>query len=219
MKITHEGKEIEVLTPEEVSAKITEVEAKGKQTLEETTSRLNTEWQEKVDNKESDLVRAQNEKKTIEEQIAKGGEQGANFKILKDALDKKDADILGLQNSLKAIEDTRFTDFRNGITTKLANGDKEVEKKILHHFDETLKSLPGKTQEEIVKKLESAYKLSINNETPNIFESVMVGSGGRGLPLSPTNGVEFSSREKQLGAKMGITDDDYKKFGPRLKNK
>ena len=31
--------------------------------------------------------------------------------------------------------------------------------------------------------------------------------------------VEFTAREKALGAKMGITADDYKKYGSRLTNK
>jgi hypothetical protein len=29
--------------------------------------------------------------------------------------------------------------------------------------------------------------------------------------------VEFTPREKALGAKFGITEDDYKKYGPKLK--
>jgi hypothetical protein len=46
------------------------------------------------------------------------------------------------------------------------------------------------------------------------------GTHNRGADIPNSSGVEFTAREKALGEKLGITPEDYKKFGPRLtKNK
>lgn len=216
MKITQDGKEIEVMTPEEVEAKLNE----AKNTFEEEKKQINADWQAKIDTKETDLTKAVADKKAIEEEIAKGGQQAANFKILKDALDKKDADIAGLKKSIDDSNAARVNDFKTSLVGRISKGDKELEKKVLFHFDETLKSMKAESQDEITKKMESAYKLSVDSKGPSIFDQVIPGSTGRGYDVfNNTSTTSFTPQEKSLGAKLGITEEDYKKYGPKLKIK
>lgn len=210
-KIKNEdGSESEVFSAEEVASK-----------LKEKETEVNNGWETKFNETKTALDKAVDDKKKIEDEINKGGgSQGENFKKLKEAMDKKDGEITELRTSIQKSEETRLNDFRDGLLKKVVGNDKELEKKILHHFNETLKSVPAKTQEEISKKFESAMKLSVDSTNVSVLQSAINGGGGPGFIPSPNNGpVEFSATEKALGNKLGITEDDYKKYGPRLKTK
>lgn len=200
-----DGTETEVFTQAEIDAKLSEVTKTFEAKIADQTTILNKSLEEK---------------KALEVKLASANPQEANFKILKEALDKKDGEIAAMNKSIQDSEEARVNDYRNEILAKYAQGDKELEKKILHHFNETLKSVPAKTKEEIVEKMKSAAKLSVDPANPGVLSSVLSGAGGPGfVPNSGSGPVEFTAAEKALGAKLGITEEDYKKFGPRLKNK
>lgn len=211
MKIKQEdGTEVEVFTAKEVDQKITE--AKGTAVKEVET---------KLTESKNALDAALVEKKKLEDQIAAGGGgQSENFKTLKDALDKKDADIAKLRTDLTGIEEKRLGGTRDQIVAKIAGTNKDLKDKILHHYNETLKSMPASTEEEIGKKIEAAAKLSLDKDTsPDIIQAAIQGAGGPGIPANQNGAVEFTPVEKALGEKLGVSDEDRKKYGPRLKNK
>lgn len=211
IKVKNEkGEEIEVMTPEEVEVKL----AEGKSTVTK-------EFETKMAEQKIALDKALAEKLEIEAKIAAGGNQTENFKILKEALDKKDNDIKELSGKVQALSESGINITRDGVVAKYSKGDKELEKKILHHFNETLKGVKAESAEEIAKKVESAAKLSIDAQTPGLLDMVIPGAGGRGtvIPGSSPTGVEFAPAEKSLGNKMGISEEDYKKYGPKLQTK
>lgn len=203
-----DGTEVEVFTPQEVDEKLKAKEAE-----------LNSGWETKINETKTALETAMADKKRIEEQM-KGGGQGENFKTLKEALDKKDTEINELRTNMQKSEENRINEFRDTLIKKIVGTDKELEKKILFNFNETLKGVTAKNQEEISAKLQAAVKLSMDNVSPSILQNAMNGAGGPGFIPNSSNGpVEFSQTEKALGAKLGISEEDYKKYGPRLKTK
>lgn len=201
-----DGTEVDALTPAEVQAKLNEKEAE-----------VNKVWVDKNTEVQTQLTKLQTEKKDLEAKIAAGGgPQAENFKTLKEAMDKKDADIVALNKKIDDDKVARVNEYRDTVVKKMSGTDKELEKKILLHFNETLRGMPAATQEEITKKLESALKLSVDNMSPSVLAAAM-GGGGPGLPQNQGGAVEFSATEKALGAKLGISEEDYKKYGPKLK--
>jgi hypothetical protein len=101
-----------------------------------------------------------------------------------------------------------------------SKGNTEFEKKVRLHLKDTLASLPEETPEQRKVKLDAAVKLSSDNSGsgPSILDGGIGGGGmggGQGVGEGGTT-VEFTAREKALGAKMGISSEDYKKYGARL---
>lgn len=218
MKVKNEaGEEIDVSTQEEVQAKIDaqklEIEADHKKQLEEKDAALSTLSKDKED---------------LEAKIKKAELDGIkedhpNFKILKDALTKKDDEIKNLNTRFEDGEKTRKTEAMNADIKIVSKGNAEFEKKVRLHLEKTLTALPEGTAEERKIKLDAAVKLSTDSsvDAPGIFDQ---GAGGGGYgghgggDGGGENKVEFNAREKALGHKMGITDEDHKKYDkdPRL---
>ncbi len=213
MKIKNaDGTESEVFTPDEVTAKLAEKEKE-----------INGAWEQKHTEIATKLDSAVADKQKLEADLAKAGQGGAqneNFKTLKEALDKKDTEINALRTEVQTSEANRLNEHRDAIIKSFVGNDKELEKKILLNFNDTLKGVTAKTREEISKKLESAIKLSVENIAPSVLQNAMNGGGGPGFIPNHGNGpVEFTAAEIALGNKFGITDEDRKKYGPKLKTK
>lgn len=208
--------EVDVIPTEEANKKVEEVQKEHETKLAEKDTALSTLAQEKADL----------EKKLQE--AAAGGEKGKedhpNFKVLKEALEKKDKEMADLKNEIATDKKTaREEDMKNRIN-KVAKGNAELEKKIQFNLTNTLAAMKENTQEERELKFNAALKLSADSmiETPGIFDNGAGGGGGggRGEDFSQSSGgPEFTKREKLLGAKLGITDADYKKYGPRIGKK
>ncbi len=216
MKIKNEqGEEVEVFTAEEVGQKVKEVEDKKVVEIEEIKKTVSKEFEEKINSTNTTLETLKAEKEELEKKIGGGG-QIDNFKELKSALDKKTESIEKLQNEISDYKTTQREKEINAVISSKTKGDKELEKKVKLHFKETLSAMPEGTDEEMSKKLESALKLASDGDEPNPLDFAG-GGGGRGFDASQTGGVEFTGREKALGAKMGISEADYKKYGPKIK--
>lgn len=195
--------EIEAFTPEEVKVQIDGVKS---------------EYDTKIAEKDTSLAALASEKTELEKKLGGAKEDSPNFKALKEALDKKDADITALRTDLDKDRTARKDSFVNSLLAKVTRGDAEVEKKIKFHLENTVAGMKADTDEEVAKKVEAAVKLSQDADGPGIFDGGL-GGGGSFNMNGGGNKVEFDAREKALGAKMGITDEDYKKYGPRLINK
>lgn len=205
--------EVEVMTQAEVDAKL----AAEKAALEES-------HKNQLGEKDTAFQALAKEKADLEDKIKKAQLDGIkddhpNFKILKEALSKKDSEIFEIKTALDADKKQRA---KEEIDTKIklaSNGNEDVEKKIKFHLEKTLAALPENTAEERKVKLEAAFKLSSDgsNEGPGMFDGGTGGGGyGAGNGESNPNTVEFTAKEKALGAKLGITQEDYKKYGARV---
>tara|TARA_R110000868_G_scaffold171824_2_gene407609 strand:- start:1859 stop:2536 length:678 start_codon:yes stop_codon:yes gene_type:complete len=210
--------EIEVMSPQEVQAKLDAEKA----ALEEGHKSV-------VGEKDTTITNLAKDKTDLEAKIAKMELEGIkedhpNFKILKDALGKKDADIAALKSSIDADKAQRISEEMDSKIKIGTRGNDELEKKVRFHLKETLSGLKEDTKEQRQTKLEHALKLASDNSNagPGMFD-MGANSGGMGDGSygggGGASGPEFTSREKALGAKLGISDADYKKYGSKLTNK
>lgn len=216
-KITNaEGveEEIEVFSAEETQAKIDAEKA----TLEE-------KHKADLEAKTGEATKVAAEKAELEAKIQKMEMDGIkddhpNFKVLKDALAKKDTEMAALKTEIDNDKKTRKSEAMDAEIKKLTKGDAELEKKIKLHLEKTLSGLPDGTPEERTIKLLAAMKLSDAGESgPGMFDDGLGGGGYHGGGEGSSTKVEFTAREKALGAKLGIKEEDYKKYGPKLGKK
>lgn len=197
--------EVEVLTQEEVDAKL------------EATKK---EFEEKLAEKDNILSNLSKDKEELEKKINEAKPDHPNFASLKEALKAKDNEIKKIQEEVQNDRKLRIQEAFDAKIKIATKGNEEVEKKVKLHLNTTLSGMPESTEEERQIKLNAALKLSADYSTPSILDGVTHGTSGGSFNMNEsTSTVEFTSREKALGAKLGITAEDYKKYGPRLNKK
>lgn len=207
-----DGNEVEALTPAEVEAK-----------LEAEKTALSQEHSKVVEEKDTAIKALADEKVALENKIKEAElagmkEDHPNFKILKEALGKKDDDIKALRTEMDSEKKTRKQESFDGAIKVATRGNDELEKKVKFHLEKTLGAMPDNTADERTAKIQAALTLSGDFGSAGMFDGGINASGpGPGGPSDAPAGPEFTSREKALGAKMGITADDYKKYGNRIK--
>lgn len=222
MKVKNEaGEEVEVFTAEEVDAKVKDIEATNAQAIETAVAGVKAEYEQKLTPLNDSLKKAQDEKLELEAKLAVGDDKGqqGNFKTLKEALDKKTAEIEGLTTSIGEMKKGQVTQTRDTIIGGFAGKDDELAKKIKDHYDTTLSGMPEATPQDIAKRVEAAAKLASDGDT---FDALGVARrGGAGFSDTKYDGTanDFTANEKSLGSKLGITDADYKKYGPMVTKK
>jgi chromosome segregation ATPase len=203
------GEEVEAFSQEEFDTKVAEAQAAADAKLAEKDTAMASLQKERDD-----------AKLALEEAANKGGRESENYKTLKAALDLKDQKLNEVKTEMETIKGQRIEDIKNSVLDQVAGKDPDLRKKIEHHFNETLKGVTANTPEEIKAKLENAKKLSIEVDNPNPLDTINNGGGPGVQQENDGKGLEFTSREKTLGGKLGIGQEDYKKYGddPRLKN-
>lgn len=214
MKITQKNEagedvEVEVKTQAEVDAEKAALEAAHKNELGEKDKALS-----EIATQKADL-----EKKIKDAELAGMKEDHPNFKILKEALSKKDSEIKEIKDALNTDKSQRIKDEMEAKIKIASRGNTDLEKKIQYHLEKTLPGLPENTVEERKTKLEAAIKLASDHSTdgPGMFDMGAGANGyGGGQGHADNGGTEFSAKEKALGAKLGLTPEDYKKYGSRV---
>ena len=183
-----------------------------------TEDELNTRLAEK----DSMVSILEAEKRELETKLGTTKEDNPNFRILKDALTKKDTEMKELREDVTRDKSQRELEAMDVKIQSIAKGNDEMAKKIKFHLDNTLSGLKEDTSDARDVKFKAALKLSADysSESSNILDNIMAGGQGSGVQGSGgQGGVEFTTREKALGAKFGITEADYKKYGERLNKK
>lgn len=197
--------DVEVFSNEELDAKLSEKEK---------------EFEAKITEKDNSLQTLAKEKAELESKIGGVKEDHPNFKILKEALSKKDEDIKSLRDEVENDKKQRVQESFDAKIKIASKGNADLEKKIKLNLSSTVAGMPESTEQERDAKLNAALKMSIDITEPSIFDTVHTNNSiGNFNPQDTISGVEFSSREKALGAKLGISAEDYKKYGPRLNKK
>jgi hypothetical protein len=220
MKIKNEaGEEIEVFSAEEVAQKVQDATAGKAPEIETAVAGVKAEYEGKL----SPLQTLETETLDLEAKRAGGDDKGqqGNFKELKKALDEKTSLIDGLKNSIDEMKKGQITQTRDTIVKGFAGNDAELAKTIKDHYDTTLSGMPEATPADIAKRVEAAAKLASNGEAFDPLGVARQGGGGFGQGGTQYDGDknDFSPNEKALGAKLGITDADYKKYGPKTSKK
>lgn len=198
--------EVEVFNQEEVEAKV-----KAKE----------EELSKQIEEKDTTLQTLEAEKAALAAKVEGTTDDHPNFKALKEALNAKGVEMDALKADVAKDKQSRMQDIMDGKVSAAANGSEDMEKKIKLHMENTLSGMPETNEVEREAKLNAALKLSAEyaQGEPNLLDAGMHGGVGTVDATDLNESVEFSNNEKSLGGKMGITAEDYKKYGPKLKTK
>jgi len=172
-----------------------------------------------------EFVKLQNEfteaQKKLEDSSGASDEQKKRLREERDAAKKT-------LEEYKTSTDQKFTDLENrlfsGIKAKALNtfskGNKEVADKLDLKYQSLMKTGEYTNDEDgINRAMTDAFTLVNGTKpTPSIMNNI-TGSGARGdgAPGGENTKVEFSENAKTMGKMMGITEDDIKKFGDKIK--
>lgn len=185
--LNESGEEIEAFTPEEVEAKINEaksgyIPATEVETIKTQLNSLQIEKQE-LEDKLKEAVKSDD----------KNGESVINK--MKEELD----------NKISAIQESIINNEKQSIISKIAGGDKELEKKIELEFE----NINGK---DITERVIKAYKIVSDKPVPGILDGV-INFGGKGSNPTRLGKDEESDNSKAIRSILGISDEDVKKYG------
>lgn len=202
MKIKQDdGSEIEVYTADE---------------LEEERKRAVDEFKNEnpdlanIEQIKSDLDKT---KLDLEAALAKGGNTAQQRKIISDleikVKDQEDSFTKQI-TEIKTSTDQKEID---RIVDRVSGGDVELKKKIVESMKQ-LSSMPHTTDEEKLRKVEAAYKLSTPNPVPSILNHDIMYSGGAGGGSGEPDANKPSQALVDFGARyFGLTAEDFKKYG------
>lgn len=189
--------------------------------LKEEGDKIRTEFDGKIKEKEDAITKAATEKSDLEKKLTEMKPDHPNFAALKEALDKKDKDIGDLRTLIEGDKKDRETREMEGFISAVSGKNAELEKKIKFHLENTVAGMKSTTLEERKLKVEAAIKLSVDASEPGLLDTILGGNGGRGyVPRNDEGKVAtFTQRERDLGKRLGISDEDYKKYASRVTKK
>jgi len=201
----------------------TKVQSEAVETTDE-----NTEEQEnlaaKLAEKEAKLAE-------LEKEVAGYKDKDLNFKRLREKklkdLSEEEIEKLSDQEKIlrerqEQLEDEQIS-FRKQITDSfkdeamavLAGENKSLREKMLHHFDRIKDSENATTKEEINTLMKEAYLLAEGKPASiNPINRAMAYEGGQGVAKAKTS---LSSEQKDLAAKLGITNEDIEQYEQKRK--
>lgn len=206
--ITREdGTTIEVFTQEEL-------EAQREVAKQEAIEAYKAENPDKTE----ELTALQAELAKKEEALANAANKDLNITNLrkaKEAAEKKLADFSAeLDNKItsakKEVLEGVMKDHYNETLSQLSGGDEELKKKIEFNFKRL--GDVASTKQELTKKFQDAARLSGVEERDAVNTSVF-SSGGVGRLNIKTSEKKLTEDEKAVGAKLGLSAEDLKKYG------
>ena len=170
--------------------------------------------QDNIKNKDEEIS-------SVREKLAKLENKDYNFKKLRDMtkeemekLSGKEVELLKRQEKLEE-EQKNFTDkvvnsYKDDALAVLAGNDKDLREKILFHYDRIKDDAVSK--EEIQNKIKEAYLLA--SERAKAINPLSAAMSYRGSPPNVKKGKEpVSEDQKDLARKLGINEEDLKKYG------
>lgn len=194
------GEDVEVFSTEELEAQ-----------KQEAIEAYKAENPDKTD----DLTALQEELQKKEEELKGLKDKDVNFSKFKSQKDKEietikkeiDEKIVSVK---KEVMEGVMKDHYNDTLKVLAGGDEEAKKKIEFHF-KRLGDVAG-TKEEITNKLKDAYILANKPADIDALNTSVISSGGVGRINVKVSETKLTPEEKELGKKLGLSDEDYKKY-------
>jgi hypothetical protein len=144
------------------------------------------------------------------------------------ALRKKLDDTTAALEAQKTTNEERWskvtTETIDQTIKSVAGEDADLAEKVKHHYETTLSGVKAETPTEVREKVANAMRLAAKpGTTISPMDVALQGQPAGPGKEKPADGTEteFKPEEKQFGAKLGLSDADYKKYGndPRLKPK
>lgn len=221
MKVTHEGKEIEVFTPEEVATREQAASAKAV----EDFKAANPDKTEEINGLKNKLVEAEDLLKKAEED---GGNKGQIERLRKERDDAKKA-AEGAQvdfdkkfsEKFESLRTEMFGDTKKEILDALSGGDAEKRKKIEFEFDKYRTG--DNTPAQIKERMAVAFQIVTGEKpTPSILDG-RTGAGDRGggggTGGEAGKAKEVTPNQKAIGTVLGITDKDRENHAAFIKSR
>jgi alanyl-tRNA synthetase len=203
------GEAVDALTPEEAEQKADEMK---KEALAEAEVRR----QEEVDIFLKEKEQLEQEKKDLEDQLAKAGNKEINFGNLRKSAEAKDKQIDELTKKIEGLEGTfnkKIEEFSskqlNDLKEEMMGGfDKDTKEKIEFYY----KSFSGNPQnkEELRQRVENAKILAQGGIKKPLFSgSAMSSAGGIGNIFEEKPKGKFDNPESaDVAKKMGLSDKE-----------
>lgn len=162
------------------------------------------------------------ELESVKEKLGKLENKDMNFKKLRDLteaerqdLSAKDMELMKRQEKLEEDQrnfvDTQINSYKDEALAVLAGNNSDLRKKTEYHYgrlkDEAI------TREDIRMKMRDAYRLAQSDISggPDPLTAAAGYSGGYAPSAKPSS-AEFDSEQKDLARKLGLSDEDLKKF-------
>lgn len=179
---------------------------------------LETQKAEAVENYKEENQDVETLKKELEEkkeELEKLNDKDNNFKKLRDKGKEGEAEKVELEEKIEKLTgemsdklDSAISnlagDKKTDIISSLVGDDEELKKKVEFHYDRIKDE--AKTKDEIKAKVQDAYFLATRQEAPT--GNYMSSAGAGNVKVKS----QVSAEEKELGDKLGITDEDRKKY-------
>lgn len=193
-----DGNEVEVYDATQVEEALKETEQKfgeEKGTLEKNLKEA-TEKLEKVDEKDKDFSELRDAKEKLE-------------KDLKSKEDEHEKTIKDLNSKLGEQEGKEMEDYTNKAIELYVGDDKDTKDKIDFHIENSLKSMPRGTKEEVDALLKSAFTLATGQQDDDKISNVLssAGDGGSG---GSGGGTKVKPELVEAGKNFGLNDEDFK---------
>jgi len=137
-----------------------------------------------------------------------------NFANLKQAKEETEKKVSDLENKITEFQTSSVKSLENEVFNQLSNGDADLKAKLEAEY-KTFRGEP-KTKEEILAQAQKAMFIVKPPVVPGAFDAFSSSNGGRSNAGGTVNkdGVYVPNEAvKTVGGKMGITDDDFKKYG------
>ena len=169
---------------------------------------------QQIDQMKKDLSDKETELNKLKDAGANNGQQRQIIEQKQkeiDDLNKK------LSDGLTEVKNFVITRDIDTLVSKLASGDKDLEKKIKDTMTGALASMPQDNQEQILAKIEAAYKLSAEQPQPGVMDRITNSSD---ISTNGAPGAEDPQKPSaslmEFGQKFfNITAEDWKKYPPK----
>ena len=167
---------------------------------------------EEIKTKDDAMERLQNDLKVEQE-------KDKNFSTLKTGMESeinKIKEELSIEKKRNDDYQTKsITETRSEIITGLAGGDKDLATKIEAEFNGFAGTATTRT--EIFERAKKAFNIVSPSTSPTAIDSFMNGIGGRGAVVKPNDQVVETPEQAAQRRKMGISDEDNKKYSSQIK--
>jgi chromosome segregation ATPase len=206
-----EGKEHEVLTQEEIDAKV-----------QAAVSSKESELKSAIEEKDTRLGSLQSELETAREALDKAGEGTKDWASARGQIKGLEAKIGELEQArnrekeefsgeIRKVRTAVFQGQVDSMIKNLSGEDEELKKKIEFQYN---RLGVADNEKDAQEKMKDAFLLATGRQAPNMF-NVARGTGGDAPRVNQPASQELS----ELGSRFGLSDEDIKKYGNKANAK
>jgi hypothetical protein len=158
----------------------------------------------------TDKTKLETDLKEKDEALKKANEKDADFKAVREAKEAAEKALKEAnekyQKEITDLKGSNIKEHKDKLLGLIVGNDKNVEEKMKHHLENTLKAMPESTKEEIDAKLKAAYKLTSGTADEDKISNIISSAGGGDLGVGK---VEVKPELKSIGAKFGLNDKGW----------